>query len=52
MVSFILSVIWIAVLSVLMVTLVSRVGCIIGIDNYTMGLVVVAIGTSVPVSTV
>ena len=31
-------------------TLVARTGCIIGIDSYTMGLVVIAIGTSIPVS--
>merc|ERR1711988_748332 len=31
-----------------MVVLVERFGCIIGIDQYVMGLVVVAAGTSVP----
>ena len=47
--SFIMSIVWIAVLSFAMVTLVGRTGCIIGIDKFTMGLVVVAIGTSIPV---
>ena len=46
-----MSVLWIAVLSFGMVTLVARAGCLIGIDSYTMGLVVIAVGTSVPVST-
>lgn len=46
--SFIMSIIWIAVLSFAIVTLVGRAGCILGIDKFTMGLVVVAIGTSLP----
>ena len=46
-----MSVLWIAILSFGMVTLVARAGCLIGIDSYTMGLVVIAVGTSVPVST-
>ena len=50
LVSFFVSILWIAVLSLGMVTLVGRVGCILNIDKFTMGLVVVAIGTSVPVS--
>ncbi len=45
-----MSVLWIAVLSFAMVTVVGRCGCILGVDRFTMGLVVVAIGTSVPVS--
>ena len=49
--SFLMSIVWIAVLSFGVVVLVSRVGCILDVDSYTMGLVVVAIGTSVPVST-
>ena len=36
---------WIAILSFGMVTIVGRVGCILNIDKFTMGLVVVAIGT-------
>lgn len=47
--SFFMSVLWIAGLSFAMVTLVGRAGCILGVDKFTMGLVVVAIGTSVPV---
>ncbi|XP_064639038.1 sodium/potassium/calcium exchanger 3-like isoform X6 [Lineus longissimus] len=46
--SFIMSVLWIVILSFALVTVVGRTGCILGIDTYTMGLVVVAIGTSVP----
>ena len=48
--SFLMSIFWIAVLSFGMVTVVARLGCILGIGSFTMGLVVVAIGTSVPVS--
>lgn len=48
LISFVTSVMWIAVISFAMVTLVSRVGCIIGVDTYTMGLVVIAMGTSIP----
>ena len=48
--SFTMSIFWIAVISFAMVTLVARVGCILNIDQFVMGLVVVAIGTSVPVS--
>ena len=49
MVSFFMSIVWIAILSFAMVTLVGRSGCILSVDKFTMGLVVVAIGTSVPV---
>ena len=45
-----MSILWIAALSFGMVTLVGRAGCILEIDKFTMGLVVVAIGTSIPVS--
>ena len=45
-----MSIFWIAVISFAMVTLVARVGCILDIDQFVMGLVVVAVGTSVPVS--
>ena len=48
--SFIMSIVWIAALSFAMVTLVGRAGCVLEIDKFTMGLVVVAIGTSIPVS--
>ena len=33
-----------------MVTMVARTGCIIGVGEFVIGLVIVAIGTSVPVS--
>ncbi|XP_063692978.1 sodium/potassium/calcium exchanger 1-like isoform X2 [Bolinopsis microptera] len=46
--SFVGSVLWIAVLSYGMVLLVERFGCIVGFNDYIMGLVVVAAGTSVP----
>lgn len=48
--SFIMSIVWIAILSFGMVTFVGRSGCILSVDKFTMGLVVIAIGTSVPVS--
>ena len=48
--SFTMSIVWIAILSFGMVTLVGRSGCILSVDKFTMGLVVIAIGTSVPVS--
>ncbi len=48
-VSFVLSVAWIAVLTFSMVTLVGRTGCILQVDTYIMGLVIIAIGTSIPV---
>ena len=48
--SFFMSIVWIAILSFAMVTLVGRSGCILNVDKFTMGLVVIAIGTSVPVS--
>ena len=49
LVSFFASIIWIALLSFGMVTIVGRAGCILNVDKFTMGLVVVAIGTSIPV---
>lgn len=47
--SFSMSVLWIAVLSFVLVTVVAKMGCILGIDELVMGLVVVAMGTSIPV---
>ena len=41
--------VWIALLSYGMVLLVEKFGCIVGFNDYVMGLVVVAAGTSVPV---
>jgi len=46
--SFVMSIAWIAALSFGTVTLVGRAGCILEIDKFTMGLVVIAIGTSIP----
>jgi len=46
--SFAMSIFWIAALSFGTVTLVGRAGCILEIDKFTMGLVVIAIGTSIP----
>ena len=48
--SFLMSIFWIAALSFAMVTFVSKLGCLLDIGQFTMGLVIVAIGTSVPVS--
>ena len=48
--SFTMSVLWIALLSFVLVTVVAKMGCILGIDELVMGLVVVAMGTSIPVS--
>ncbi len=48
--SFLMCIFWIAVISFAMVTIVARVGCILGVGTFTMGLIVVAVGTSVPVS--
>ncbi|XP_014665961.1 PREDICTED: sodium/potassium/calcium exchanger 3-like [Priapulus caudatus] len=46
--SFLMSVLWIAVISFALVTVVGRSGCLLKIDTYTMGLVVISVGTSVP----
>ncbi|XP_067945473.1 sodium/potassium/calcium exchanger 3-like [Watersipora subatra] len=48
MATFCLSILWILALSFAMVTMVTRTGCIVEIDEFVMGLVVVAVGTSVP----
>ena len=48
--SFLMAIFWIAFISFGMVTIVTRVGCILDIGQFTMGLVVVAVGTSIPVS--
>ena len=45
---FIMSIIWIGILSFITVILVGRSGCILGINHFTMGLVIVASGTSIP----
>eukprot|EP00038_Savillea_parva_P031630 m.88945 g.88945 ORF g.88945 m.88945 type:complete len:757 (-) comp9776_c1_seq1:103-2373(-) len=46
--AFFMCILWIMVLSFIMVLFVIRIGCIIGIDDYVMGLVIVAAGTSIP----
>ncbi|XP_075264623.1 sodium/potassium/calcium exchanger 3-like [Convolutriloba macropyga] len=43
-----MSVVWIAVCSFAMVFMVGRAGCSMTIDSFVMGLILVAIGTSVP----
>lgn len=48
--SFLMSIFWIAAVSFAMVTLVTKLGCLLDIGQFTMGLVIVAIGTSIPVS--
>ena len=48
--SFTMSIVWIFALSFGTVAIAGRVGCLLHVDEYTMGLVVVAIGTSIPVS--
>lgn len=48
LVSFFVAILWIALISYLMVECSEVVGCLLGIDSYTMGLVVIATGTSVP----
>ncbi|PAA88210.1 hypothetical protein BOX15_Mlig032776g1 [Macrostomum lignano] len=46
--SFIMSIVWIAAVSFCMVTVVARLGCLFGIDAFVMSLVVLAAGTSIP----
>ncbi|XP_006815761.1 sodium/potassium/calcium exchanger 4-like [Saccoglossus kowalevskii] len=46
--SFTISVVWIMVLSFVMVTIVQKTGCLLNINAYAMGLVIVAMGTSIP----
>ena len=50
MASFLMSIVWILALSFSLVTLVVRAGCIMDVDEFVMGLVVIAVGTSIPVS--
>lgn len=47
-IQFSMSIVWIGVLSFLMVDFATRVGCILGVPTYLMGLTVLAAGTSVP----
>eukprot|EP01059_Diplonema_ambulator_P031606 TRINITY_DN585_c0_g1_i7.p1 TRINITY_DN585_c0_g1~~TRINITY_DN585_c0_g1_i7.p1 ORF type:complete len:566 (+),score=171.29 TRINITY_DN585_c0_g1_i7:170-1699(+) len=46
--AFAMSILWIAAFSAMMVKVVGWMGAVLGIDNVTMGLVVLAAGTSVP----
>jgi len=46
--SFTMSIVWIGVLSFLMVDFAARAGCILEVDEFLMGLVVLSVGTSVP----
>ena len=43
-----MSIVWIGVLSFLMVDFAARAGCILGVPEFLMGLVVLSVGTSVP----
>lgn len=47
-VSFIMSIAWIVGITYAMITVVEHVGCIFQIGHFTMGLVIIAAGTSVP----
>ena len=46
--SFAMNILWIIVLSLAMVSVVQKLGCILGVDAFTMGFCVIAVGTSVP----
>jgi len=46
--TFTMSIFWIGLLSFLMVDFAGRAGCIIGVPEFLMGLVVLSVGTSVP----
>jgi len=46
--TFTMSIVWIGLLSFLMVDFAGRAGCILQIDEFLMGLVVLSVGTSVP----
>jgi len=46
--TFTMSIVWIGLLSFLMVDFAGRAGCIIGVPEFLMGLVVLSVGTSVP----
>jgi len=46
--TFTMSIVWIGILSFLMVDFAGRAGCIIGVPEFLMGLVVLSVGTSVP----
>jgi len=46
--TFTMSIVWIGILSFLMVDFAGRAGCILGVPEFLMGLVVLSVGTSVP----
>jgi len=46
--SFAMNILWIIILSLAMVAVVQKLGCILGVDAFTMGFCVIAVGTSVP----
>eukprot|EP01047_Picozoa_sp_COSAG01_P039504 COSAG01_NODE_3270_length_6327_cov_112.729929_3_plen_486_part_00 len=46
--AFTMSIAWIAFLCLWMVLLAEKVGCIIGVNSFLMGLVILAAGTSIP----
>lgn len=48
LVSFTMSILWIVAISFGMLTVVEHAGCILNIGHFTMGLVIIAVGTSVP----
>ena len=48
LVSFTMSILWIVAISFGLLTVVEHSGCILNIGHFTMGLVVIAVGTSVP----
>lgn len=48
MIAFLNSILWIAIICYIMVFMVEKVGCIIGIPQFIMGLTLLAAGTSIP----
>ena len=48
MVTFMMSIVWIGIASMVMVDFASRAGCFVGIPGIVMGLIIIAAGTSVP----
>merc|ERR1719224_234140 len=48
MMTFIVSLIWITILSYFMVVLMEKIGCAWGISSFIMGITFLAMGTSVP----
>jgi len=46
--TFTMSIVWIGFLSFMMVDFADRAGCVMGVPDFLMGLVVLSVGTSVP----